>query len=141
MTFDECYPCAQFEVMRIGVEGQELQALAEQIAKETDAAKKMQFQNEFKSKQQEVEKKREEHIDTAVTALERGLKNAEAVKKKGNDVSTARGMLALYYMYGRKYREAIRVGETFARSDPRSGHASRAAADALQAYSLMIGAP
>ncbi len=47
-------------------------------------------------------------------------------------------MLAYYLLSIGKYREAIKVGEAFARSNPRASQAAMAAVYALQAYAVLI---
>jgi hypothetical protein len=111
-SFDDCFVRAQYEIMEMG-----------------DDAKKL--------KGAELEKRRKERIETVLEALDRGLAMPEG-KKPSLEANNARAMFAFYALNMGKYQDAIRVGEAFARNDPRSSQAAMAALYALQAYSLML---
>lgn len=112
-TFEDCYVRSQFEQYELEKEEEKLTG---------DALKSA------RTKRQQ----------TIAAALERGLGLPDA-KEKGNlhETNNAKAMLAFCYLHDGKYAECVQVGETFARADPRSGQATRAAAYALQAYAQM----
>jgi len=112
-TFEDCYVRSQFEQYELEKEEEKLTG---------DALKSA------RTKRQQ----------TIAAALERGLGLPDA-KEKGNlhETNNARAMLAFCLLNDGKYAECVKVGEDFARNDPRSGQATRAAAYALQAYAQM----
>ncbi len=112
-TFDECYIRAQYEAMEMGEDGKTIK----------DAT--------------ELARKGEERVKTITEALERGLNLTDPKAKSGTKANNARAMLSFYYRTSRKYTDAIRVGEKFAR-ESNSGPAALAAAYALQAYGASI---
>jgi tetratricopeptide (TPR) repeat protein len=115
-TFDDCFVRAQYEIMQIG----------EDAKKVKDAA--------------ELEKLRKGHVETLMAALDRSLTMPEA-RKASLEVNNARAMLAYYSLREGKYKDAVRVGEAFARQDPRSAQASMSALYALEAYLRMLADP
>ncbi len=115
-NFDDCFVRAQYEVMQM----------------REDASKIKQ--------PSELEEARKKHIEALLGALDRGLQMPEA-KKASLEVNNAKELFTFYAMNAGKYKDAIRVGETFARNDPRSSQASRAAVYALVSYSRMIADP
>jgi hypothetical protein len=122
-TFEDCYVRAQYEVF----------ASAEDAKPEKDGAKP------DAAKLEEMKKKRTE---TAIAALERGLTLPDAKPDRGKvapEVNSAKAMLAFFCLEQRRYRDAIKYGEGFARDDPRSGQAAMAGIYALQAYAQLIG--
>jgi hypothetical protein len=114
-SFEDCYVRAQYEVMMMG--------------KDPETIKD----------DKELEEKRKQRIDTILAALDRGLTLPDA-KDPGVslEVHNAQAMLAFYSLGAGKYEQAIRVGEGFARSDPRSSQAATSAVYALQAYNQII---
>ncbi len=115
-SFDDCFVRAQYEIMQIGEDAKKIK----------DAA--------------ELEKLRKKHVDTLLAALDQGLKMPEA-KKSSLEVNNAKALFAFYAMNAGKYGDAIRVGEEFARRDPRSSQAAMAAVYALQSYIQMLADP
>jgi hypothetical protein len=115
-TFDDCFVRAQYEIMQMGEDPKKIKDPAE------------------------LEKARKAHVKTLLEALDRGLQTPEA-KKASLEVNNARAMFAFYAMNAGKYKDAIRVGEGFARNDPRSSQAAMAAVYALQSYVQMIADP
>jgi len=113
-SFEDCYVRAQFESIQ----------MAEDANKIKD--------------EKELEKKRNERIDTILTVLDLGLKQPDAKGKASPEINTARQLITQYSFYLKKYDMVIKSGEAFARNDPRSGHAAMAAAYALQAYAQVI---
>jgi hypothetical protein len=111
-TFDDCFVRAQYEAMEIA-----------------EDAKKL--------KGEDFDKQRKQRLATLLAALERALAMPEG-KKPSMEANNARAMYAYYAMNAGKYADAIRVGEGFARSDPRSSQAAMAALYALQAYALLL---
>ncbi len=110
-TFEDCYVRSQYEQYEMEKEAEKL-------------------------KETELEAARKKRLETICAVLDRGLKMPDA-KDKANihEVNNARTMLAFYYLNEKKYDDCIRIGENFARNDPRTGQAIKAAAYALQAYS------
>jgi tetratricopeptide (TPR) repeat protein len=111
--FEDCYVRAQFEILQMGEDARR--------AKD----------------EKELEKARKGRVDTVIRALERGLAQPDA-QTPSPEVNNARAMLAFYCLGAGRYREAVRVGEEFARRDPRSSQAITAAVYALQAYVKMV---
>ncbi len=112
-TFNQCYVRAQYEIME----------MIEDSKKVTDP--------------KELETKRTARVETILTALKRGLEKPDGIAKGGLKVNNARSMLAYYYLYSRKYPEAIRVGKQFVK-ESNSGPAALAAAYTLQSYGASI---
>ena len=112
-TFEDCYVRAQYEIMQIG-----------------EDAKK------YKDKDQ-IEVARKARIAEAIKALEAGLKKPEA-KTSSTESNNARAMLAYYLMNEGKYKEAVEVGETFVKNDPRSSQAAMSAVYALLSYGELL---
>ncbi len=112
-TFEDCYVRAQYEIMQIG-----------------EDAKK------YKDKDQ-IEGARKARIAEAIKALEAGLKKPEA-KTSSTESNNARAMLAYYLMNEGKYKEAVEVGETFVKNDPRSSQAAMSAVYALLSYGELL---
>jgi hypothetical protein len=115
-TFDDCFVRAQYEIMQMG-----------------EDAKKIKQPSE-------LEEARKKHVEALLGALDRALQTPEA-KKASLEVNNAKEIFSFYALNAGKYKDAIRVGETFARNDPRSSQASRAAVYALQSYIQMIADP
>jgi hypothetical protein len=94
------------------------------------------------------EKMRETRTATIMAALERGLGLPDAKGKASPEIDNARAMLTYYYLNAApledggfnvdRLRDAIRVGEEFARTNPRAGQAASAASYCMQAYSQLI---
>jgi outer membrane protein assembly factor BamD (BamD/ComL family) len=121
-TFEDCYVRAQYEI----------------ISMDEDAKPAKDGNKPDPKKLEEMQKARTE---TAIAALRRGLTLPDAKPVKGKatpEVNNARAMLAFYNLNQQHYKEAIDVGEGFARDDPRSGQAATAAVYALQAYAQLI---
>jgi hypothetical protein len=111
-TFDDCLVRAQYEIMQIG-----------------EDAKKL--------KGDELDKQRKARVATLLEALARGLAMPEAAKP-GLETNNARALFAFYALNAGRYRDAIRIGEAFARNDPRSSQASLSAVYALEAYGQLL---
>jgi hypothetical protein len=116
-TFEDCYVRAQYEMM--------------QEAKDEKAAKTPE----------EAEKARKDHGTVVTAALERGLKLARDAPHgdEAMELANAKAMMAYQYMNAKKYREAIAVGEKYARGAPRSSQAAITAVYVLQCYAEMVG--
>jgi hypothetical protein len=118
-TFEDCYVRAQYEAMMLG----------EDPKSEKDPAK--------------LEGLRKKRVATAIEALQRGLSLPDGKPdprgRPSPEVNNARAMLAFYALNAGRYAEAAKVGEDFARGDPRSGQAAMAAAYALQACGQLLG--
>jgi len=114
-TFEDCYVRAQYEIMQIG-----------------EDAKK------YKDNKDQFEGARKARIQEAITALESGLQKPDA-KTSTTETNNARAMLAYYLMNEGKYKEAIRIGEDFARNDPKPSQASMSAIYALLSYGELMG--
>jgi hypothetical protein len=114
-TFEACYVRAQYEVIQMGTDARDVEDPKEREAR------------------------RRRRLDTVILALERGLGLKDANNKElTREANTARAMLAYYLLNAGRYREAVQVGETFARGSPRAGQAAQAAAYALQAYAQLL---
>ena len=117
-TFEDCYVRAQFELIQ--------QAKGEKEAKTPEDAEKV----------------RKEHADVITAALERGLKLADESKAghgdEGLELANAKAMMTYQYMNAKKYREAVALGEKFAKNDPRSSQAAAAAVYVLLSYVAMV---
>jgi hypothetical protein len=112
-TFEDCYVRAQYEQYEMEKESEKLKAT-------------------------ELEAARKQRLETISLALERGLGMPDAKDKNNlNDVNNARAMLTYFYLNEKKYEDCIRIGKTFAKTDPRSGQAIKCAAYALQAYAML----
>jgi hypothetical protein len=107
-TFDDCYVRAQYEIAQ----------LAEDAGKIKDP--------------EQLKRKRQQRLDTVLAALDRGLQLPEA-KKGSHEADAARAMYAYYALRAGKLRDAARVGEELARSNPRAPQAPLAVVYALEA--------
>jgi hypothetical protein len=122
-TFEDCYVRAQYETL--------------QSAKDAEPGK-----DGIKPDAAKLEEMRKNRVKTAVAALERGLTLRDAKPERGKvlpEVNNARAMLAFFCLDERRFADAIKYGEGFARDDPRSGQAAMAAVYALQAYTQLTG--
>ncbi|HVS35351.1 MAG TPA: hypothetical protein VMS17_07185 [Gemmataceae bacterium] len=115
--FENCYVRAQYELIQ--------QAKAVKEAKTPE----------------ETKKAREDHAALITAALERGLKLANESKKgdEALELANAKAMTAYQYLNAKRYREAIGLGEKFAKSDPRSSQAAETAVYVLQSYAELVG--
>jgi hypothetical protein len=114
-TFEDCFTRAQYEIIMMAKE-----------AKDYTDYKKWQ-------------KKRKARIKTLMDALEAGLKKPGAKEKRAQrDANNARLTLAYWALVGGDYKKAIKVGEDFVDSDPRSSQAALAATYALEAYPRLL---
>jgi hypothetical protein len=113
-TFEDCYVRAQYEISEISAD-----------------AKK--YENDGK----QMAGARKARIVAAIDALQTGLKKPEA-KKPSTEVNNAYAMLAFYLMNDGKYKEAVQLGETFARSNPKPSQAAMAAIYALLSYGELL---
>src|SRR5262249_35910925 len=80
----------------------------------------------------ELDRQRKKRMATALLALDRALKMPEA-RQATREVNNARALFAYYALGAGRYQDAVRVGEDFARRDPRSPQAPLAAIYALEA--------
>jgi hypothetical protein len=100
----------------------------------------------FQLSKEEKADKRKKHIDNILTALKSGLALPEAKKMKpGLELNTARALMAYWSLNAgtteegtTRLEDAARVGESFAREDPRSSQAAMSAVYALQAYGQLL---
>ena len=113
-SFEDCFVRAQYEQMQIG-----------------EDAKK------YKDDPDKLKAARKQHVDLIIQALQAGLKKPDA-KSPSTELNNARALLAYYLLDEGKYKEAIEVGEGFARRDPKPSQAATAAVYALLAYGQMI---
>ena len=113
-TFEDCYVRAQYEQM--------------QIAEDVKQAKDNESQEE---------KERKQRFANIIQALQAGLKKPDA-KDFPIEFNNARALLTFYLLEEGKYKEAIEVGEAFARKDA-SSQAASAAIYALVAYGQAAG--
>ena len=143
-TFEGCFYRARYGLQQVAKDAEDLHKASLDMAEKfkgvpaigDDERKKLQ--DAFIEKQKSTEKKRDEHTQTMLAALERGLSRPDAKTKAGNDVKNARAMLAFYYLTSRSYAKAIVAGKKFAREDSHATQAGLAAAYALQAYGASI---
>ena len=113
--FENCYVRAQFEAIEMG---RELAA-----NKEPDKAEGI----------------RTTRVANIMAALDKALATPEAKKMRASlELNTAKSMYTYWALSTGKLSEAIKVGEPFARDDPRSSQAEMAAVYALQAYSQTL---
>jgi tetratricopeptide (TPR) repeat protein len=112
-TFDDCFVRAQYEIMQMG-------------------------EDEKKLKGDELQKQTDKRIGDVLTALDHALKTPDG-KKPSLEVNTARTLYSFWAMRAKRYADSIRVGEEFARNDPRSAQAAMAAMYALQSHALLMG--
>ncbi|HEY7315197.1 MAG TPA: hypothetical protein VH643_38045 [Gemmataceae bacterium] len=116
-TFEDCYIRAQYEQMQIG---EDAKKYADDKAK-ADAARKA-------------------HLKDIIEALQLGVQKPDAKNKDvATDYNNARALLAYYLLNEGKYKDAVAVGENFARNDPKPSQAGSAAIYALLAYSELLG--
>lgn len=108
-SFDKCFVRAQYEILQIGEDAKKLPP----------------------DQRKQAEKSR---IQTVIEALDRALTFPEG-KKPGLEANNARALFSYYALNSGKYKDAIRVGEEFARTDPRAAQAPMAAIYALESYS------
>ncbi len=115
-TFEDCYVRAQYEQMQI----------AEDVKK-------------LKGNKTQAEQQRKKRIQNIIAALQAALKKADA-KTPAQDTGNARALLTFYLLEQDKPKEAIAIGEPFARGDKRSSsQAASAAIYALVAYGQLLG--
>jgi hypothetical protein len=114
-TFEDCFVRAQYEQMQIG-----------------EDAKK------YKDDPDKLKKSRQEHIDAILQALQSGLKKPDVPQSATPELNNVCVLLAYYLLEEGKYKEAIEVGEGFARREPKYSQAAAAAVYALLAYGQMI---
>jgi hypothetical protein len=115
-TFDECFVRAQYEIGQAAEDARTIQDPAER------------------------EKRHKERVATILEALERGIRLAKAKPGTASvqELNDARVLLAFYCLGSGRLREAMAVGEDFARNEPRAASANLAALYALQAYSQVV---
>jgi hypothetical protein len=109
-TFEDCYVRAQYEQMQIGENAKQ-----------------------FKDNKSRAEVERKKHVKTIIDVLQAGLKKPDA-KGSSIELNNARALLTFYLLDEGKAKEAIEVGEPFARKDRSSSQAASAAVYALVAY-------
>jgi hypothetical protein len=118
-TFEDCFVRAQYEQMQMG----------EDVKKYKDDPVKLKGA-------------RKQRVGAIIQALQAGLTKPDAraqlETKPSTELNNARALLAYYLLDEGKYKEAIEVGEGFARRDPKSSQAATAAVYALLAYGQMI---
>jgi hypothetical protein len=111
-TFDDCFVRAQYEIMQMG-------------------------EDEKKLKGDELQKKTDKRIGDVLAVLDLALKSPEA-KKPSMETNTARTLYAFWALRAKRYADSIRIGEDFARNDPRSSQAAMAAIYALQSHAMLM---
>jgi hypothetical protein len=114
LTFEDCYVRAQYEQMQIAEDAKQ-----------------------FKDNRSRAEEERKKRIANIIAALQSGLKKAGA-KDSPLEVNNARALLTFYLLEQGKAKEAIEVGEPFARKDRHSSQAASAAIYALVAYGQLL---
>jgi hypothetical protein len=114
-TFEDCFVRAQYEQMQMG-----------------EDAKK------YKDNPEQLKATRKQRIDAILQALQSGLKKPDVPQSASPELNNARVLLAYYLLEQGKYKEAIEVGEGFARREPKYSQAATAAVYALLAYGQMI---
>lgn len=119
-TFEDCFVRAQYEQMQLG-----------------EDAKK------YKDDPGKLKASRKQHINAIIQALQTGLTKPDArakldAKSPSTELNNARVLLAYYLLEEGKYKEAIEVGEGFARREPKYSQAASAAVYALLAYGQLI---
>lgn len=114
-TFEDCYVRAQYEQMQI----------AEDI-------------KQSKGNKARADEERKKRIQSIIAALQAALKKADA-KTPALDANTARALLTFYLLEQDKPKEAIAVGEPFARRGQASSQAATAGIYALVAYGQLLG--
>lgn len=116
LTFEDCYVRAQYEQMQIAEDAKQ-----------------------SKGNKSQAEEQRKKRIQNILAALKSALKKADA-KTPTLDENNARTLLTFYLLEQDKPKEAIAVGEPFARGDKRSSSpAASAAIYALVAYGQLLG--
>jgi hypothetical protein len=116
-TFEDCWARAQYEQLQIG-----------------EDAKK------FGDNKSRADAARKEHVQHVIEALQRGLTKADAkTKEHARERSGAQALLTFYLLDQGKYKEAIAIGENFAKTETKAPQASIAAMYALVAYGQMLG--
>jgi hypothetical protein len=117
-TFEDCFARAQFEQAEV----------AKDAKKFADDPKK-------------ADSSRKQHIDNIIQALQLGLKKPDAKvdpKNPSPEPHLARSMLTYYLWKEKKYKEAIEIGETFARKEPNVSQAPTVAIYALLAHGGLL---
>ncbi|MHB1424253.1 MAG: hypothetical protein ACYC3I_13850 [Gemmataceae bacterium] len=112
-TFEDCYVRAQYEQMQIA-----------------EAVK------QFKENKSRADEERKKRIKNIIDALQAGLKKPDA--KPSIELNNARVLLTFYLLEQDKPKEAIEVGEPFARKDRSSSQAASAAIYALVGYGQLL---
>ena len=113
-TFEDCYVRAQYEQTQIAEDAKQ-----------------------FKDNKSRAEEERKKRIKNIIAALQAALKKV-GVKDSVVDTNNARTLLTFYLLEQDKPKEAIEVGEPFARRDQRSSQAASAAIYALVAYGQLL---
>ncbi len=113
-TFEDCYVRAQYEQM--------------QIAEDAKQAK---------NDRSRAEEERKKRIKNIIEALQAGLKQRD-MKEGSLEARNARALLTFYLLEEGKPKEAIELGEPFARKDRSSSQAASAAIYALVAYGQLL---
>jgi hypothetical protein len=113
-TFEECYVRAQYEQMQIAEDAKQ-----------------------FKGNKGRAEEERKKRIQNIIESLQEGLKKSDA-KDSLMEVRNARALLTFYLLDEGKPKEAIEMGESFARKDRSSSQAASAAIYALVAYGQLL---
>jgi hypothetical protein len=160
-SFDDCFVRSKFELYEIGEDAKAILAKIDENTKKMEKAKEEERQELIKENQKlelELENKRVKRLETAVSALERGLSLPDA--KNAKDAPVARSMIAFYCLSNAtprqpspdwneqkrndwnkqeqervtaNLRKAAEVGEKFARDNPKANTADNAALYALDA--------
>lgn len=114
LTFEDCYVRAQYEQMQV----------AEDI-------------KQFKDNPSRANQERKKRFSNIIESLQSALKRADA-KASPLEVNSARTLLTYYLLEQGKAKEAIEIGESFARKDRRSSQAASAAIYALVGYGQLL---
>jgi hypothetical protein len=112
-TFDDCYVRAQYEIMQMG-------------------------EDDKKLKGEELVKHKQKRIADVLTVLDHALQKTPEGKRPSLEGNTARVLYSFWALTAKRYQDSIRIGEEFARNDPRSSSAAMAAIYALQSYAMLL---
>jgi hypothetical protein len=117
-NFEECLIRAEYEG-----------SMAEELARKQKEMKPADFDKEWTAR-----------IDHAVEALKLGLDYAgrPGSKVSPNEAGKARSMLCGYYLFSKKFKEAVAVGEEAARAVPPTAQSARTAEYVIEAYNEYI---
>ena len=116
-TFDDCLICALYEIYQLN-----------ELGRKKDL------------KPGDIEKQRQGHLHNVIDALQRSLALAEKnpARVPLGEVNRARSLLTGYFLFTKRFQDAIQVGELAVRSRPPTREAADTAIYVLEAYSELI---